>query len=159
VSRPPAPLPNPSVRADQQLLAALAEIYRDLTRDLERAGATCAACGDCCHLADYGHELWLTEVELAYLLRASGARVPTASGVCPYLEDGRCAAREGRALSCRIFHCDLDRAIQHRLHEKYLERLRGVAAGRGIELGYGELLASLAEAARGQAGSIPRANE
>lgn len=159
MSRPPSPLPDPITRTDEQLLRAIDRIYRELDQDLEQSGSSCAACGDCCHLVDYGHELWLTEYELAYLFETCGVRAPSTPGVCPYLEQGRCAARAGRALSCRIFHCELDRRVQERLHETYLGRLRGLAADRGGELGYGELLASLSAARGCQTGNMPRAKE
>lgn len=147
MSRAAAPLPAPFLIADEHLLDALERLYRDLGRELERLGASCEACGECCRLAEYGHELWLTDLELAYLVHHVAPRAPVVPGVCPYLEDGRCAARDGRALSCRIFHCGLDRELQERLHEEYLERLRRLGAARGSEVGYGELLATLAVAA------------
>jgi hypothetical protein len=139
-------------------LEALDAVYRDLDRELERIGAACDACGRCCHLASYGHELWLTDLELAFLVRRCGVRRPTEPGVCPYLEGDRCGARGGRALSCRIFHCQLDRRVLERLHEVYLERVRGLRAGDGVEIGYGELLASLEIVEVSQAGINPRTN-
>lgn len=143
MSRPPAPLPLPLPRVDASLLEALAGLYRELEVDLTREGATCSACGDCCHLAARGHELWLTGHELSYLVHLSGRREPTTPGVCPYLEGDRCAARQGRSLGCRIYHCELDPAIQERLHQQYFERLRLLVAARGEEGTFGELLASL----------------
>jgi Fe-S-cluster containining protein len=138
---------------------ALEAIYRDLDREIEGLGVECAACGECCHLDAYGHELWLTDLELAYLAHRCGLRAPTVPGVCPYLEQGRCAARAGRSLSCRIFHCELDSAEQERLHEAYLQQVRRLDRDRCPEIGFGELLASLAAAAGDQAGTIPRTNE
>lgn len=154
MSRPAAPLPTPLPRVDSSLVEALEGIYRDLERDLELEGASCSACGDCCHLATRGHELWLTGHELAYLVHLSGLRAPAKPGLCPYLERDRCAARQGRALGCRIFHCELDPAIQERLHQEYHERLRALAAARGEEDTFGELLASLSALAmrRGSGG-------
>jgi hypothetical protein len=145
------------------VLEGLSTIYRDLDADLGRLEAACSGCGDCCHLGAYGHELWLTNLELAALVAATGARAPVVPGVCPYLEDGHCAARNGRALSCRIFHCDLERSDQERLHEAYLTRVTRLAEETGVSLAYGELLASLAALATSaktdQSGSMPLTNE
>jgi hypothetical protein len=105
------------------------------------------------------HELWLTNLELAHLVDRFGSRPVDEPGVCPYLEDGRCAARSRRALSCRVFHCELARGFQERLHESYLERLSGLAARVGLELAYGELLSSLVALAGDQTGSRPRTSE
>jgi Fe-S-cluster containining protein len=159
VSRPPSPLPLPLLRADAGLTVELRRLYDELEQDLAEVGASCAACGDCCHLAEFGHELWLTNLELMYLVDRSGARPLAEPGVCPYLESGRCAAHRARALSCRVFHCELSRGIQERLHEAYLEGLARLAAREGVELAYGELLASLAALAGDQTGSRPRTSE
>lgn len=128
-------------------------IYRDLDRELKEMGAVCEACGRCCRLASFGHELWLTDVELAYLIETRGVRAPREPGVCPYLESGACTAREGRALGCRIFFCSIESEVYERLYERYLERIQALCGARGREVFYGELLAGLSEVVDSTSGS------
>jgi len=159
VSRPPSPLPLPLPPADAVLTAELRRLYEDLEGDLAALGASCDECGECCRLDEYGHQLWLTGLELSYLLDCVAPRPPVEPGVCPYLVSGACTARSGRALSCRVFHCELPQEVQERIHEEYLERVAGLAAGAGWEPTYGELLASLEAVAADQTGSRPRTRE
>ena len=81
-----------------------------------------------------------------FLINIHGLKRPIKEGVCPYLEDGLCGAREGRALGCRIFFCEGDRAIQEQLYEKYLGKIQELFSMPGNELYYGELLQTLKEA-------------
>jgi Fe-S-cluster containining protein len=144
VTRSPAPLPLPLLRLEPPLIEALETLYEELARELRSIPARCDACGSCCHLARAGHELWLTAVELAYLFRAAGPRPLLEAGLCPYLEGERCAARSGRALGCRIYHCGLPTPVLEDLGERYQRRLLEVMRVHGLEPAYGELLASLA---------------
>ena len=121
----------------------MSELYVELEKELEHLGPSCVACGACCRFAEYDHEMWLTNLELAYLLGKHGLRRETQKGVCPYLEDDQCTAREGRALGCRVFFCSLPSDFPADLSERYLERLKAIAKEEGVELLYGELLASL----------------
>ncbi len=115
--------------------------------------AACEACGRCCRLASFGHELWLTEVELSYLLETRGAEAPREPGVCPYMENGACTAREGRALGCRIFFCNMEVEVSERRYGRYLEFIRRLCDERGRPVYYGELLASLSEVAASTSGT------
>ena len=124
---------------------ALAELYRDLDAELAERGAACEACGRCCRFAEFGHELWLTDAEVAFLGARHGARAVCERGVCPYLDGGKCAAREGRALSCRTFHCSLPRDVVEELTERYLGLVRALAARAERPLEYAELSTFLGE--------------
>ncbi len=124
----------------------LTVLYRDLDEELRRyRHPECETCGQCCCFTEWGHELWVTQFELDLLISEHGLRRPTGEGVCPYLSDGLCQARSGRALSCRIFTCKGDQSELESVHEKYLSRLRELARSEGLDIYYGELLTSLAE--------------
>ena len=124
----------------------LSQLYDELDDELKNLGATCNACGKCCHFKDFDHELWLTEPELAFLFSKNGIKTPVDDNTCPYLKDGNCTAREGRTLGCRIFHCMSNAEVLEDLFAKYLEKIRTLAKEVGFECGYGELMASLRSA-------------
>ena len=122
---------------------ALRDLYRALELELAGKGARCAACGRCCRFAEFGPELWLTSAELAFLVARHGRRAPVDGGDCPYLEDGLCAAREGRALACRTFHCELPRETVEEITNRYVDAVRRLAREADLPLEYAELSASL----------------
>lgn len=134
---------SPLESLSDDLRRDLVSLYEQLRLDLSRAGATCNASGRCCRFHQYDHQLWLTNVELTHLLDTAGPPPAAAAGVCPYLKEGLCTAREGRSLGCRIFHCQMDKDTMEQLHEAYLARLRALCKQHGIDVEYGELLAAL----------------
>ena len=118
-------------------------LYEALDAQLRNLEAACRACGDCCDLNAFGHELWLTNLELAYLLDSAKPGSRSEDGVCPYRLDGKCTARVGRALGCRVFHCNLDAASMENITEVCLEKMKKIATAHGLDIEYGELLSSL----------------
>lgn len=129
-----------------EILEELKKIYVDLERDLSDLRVECEACGKCCHFDSFDHELRLTQLELSYLIACHGIRRPVREGVCPYLEDERCAARLGRALGCRVFFCRVEKTEIEDLYERTFFKIRELAKKSGITVTYGELLQSLREA-------------
>jgi len=137
-----APIPLlPSV--DVPIRRELQQLYDELDKELSALGAACTACGDCCRFTAFGHELWLTSLELTVLLDAAGQGTGASDGTCPFQSEGRCTARDGRALGCRIFHCRLDPSAMERLHETFMERLRELHARHDLDMTWGEFLSSL----------------
>ncbi len=145
MSRSPAPIPGPPWRPSETTLRRLEELYLQLDRKLASFAWSCEACGDCCRLAERGHEVWLTDLELGLLAARHGLVAPRVAGVCPYLAGGRCRARAGRSLCCRIFHCAAPSAEMESLHESFVSDLRRIYRGIAREPLYGELLSSLEE--------------
>ena len=121
---------------------ALTALYRQVDDELCALGAACAACGRCCRFEEFGHELWLTNVELEYLRSRHGLRGASPPGVCPYLDGTRCTARDGRALACRTFHCGLPAATVEELTNRSFEKIRAAARAAGAALEYTGLSAS-----------------
>ena len=81
----------------------------------------CLASGACCRFEEYGHRMYLSGLEAAFVVaRIDAARVNRAAnplrilevsdararGDCPYLRNGLCGEHEERPLGCRIFFCD-----------------------------------------------------
>jgi Fe-S-cluster containining protein len=129
---------------------AIEALYREVDAELRALGASCDACGRCCRFAEFGHELWVTNLELSYLLARHGRRGAAAAGACPYLDGDRCSARTGRALACRTFHCSLSRDVVEEITNRYFERLRALARAEGLPIEYSGLF--------GQAGTRPCTN-
>ena len=134
-----------SVSADT--LAELKNIYHDLEKQLFRIQVECEICGECCHFHSYGHELRLTQLELAYLIACHGFRRPVREGICPYLEETRCTARDGRALGCRVYVCGEDKEGVEDLYERFFAKIRALAKRKKLPLVYEELLTALEEVA------------
>ena len=143
MDRHPAGLPLPLPRLTTTVRNEIKNLYETLDAQLRNLELTCRACGDCCDLNRFGHELWLSNLELAYLLDSAEPGSCSVDGVCPYRLEGKCTARIGRALGCRVFHCDLDAASMESITEAYLEKLRKIASAHGLNIEYGELSSSL----------------
>src|SRR5438045_134864 len=102
------------------------ELYKEVDGEVAAAGPVCVASGRCCRFKEYGHVLFLSNLEAETLLAAAPAyERPVSPDFCPFQEGNLCTAREPRPLSCRIFYCDP--SYQERsgeITEKYLRRLK-----------------------------------
>jgi len=127
---------------------ALEALYDELRAELDSLGPACRLTGRCCHLKEFGHQLWATRLEIEYLLEKAGfpGRIP--EGVCPFLDGEVCAARPYRMLACRTFFCEA--SFRHHmgpLHEKYHRRVRDLHRLAGWPYEYVEFLGELARRA------------
>ena len=84
---------------------ALRAIYAEADREAAaRDELVCELSGLCCRFREAGHELYLTRLEYEEMVARGGARSADPDR-CPWLENGLCANREGRALACRTYFC------------------------------------------------------
>ncbi|MGQ0613402.1 MAG: hypothetical protein ACT4PV_06675, partial [Planctomycetaceae bacterium] len=82
----------------------LREIYARAEAEVAtRPELVCERSGRCCRFREAGHELWLTRVEYDEMVARGGPPAPGDGSVCPWLRDGLCSNREGRALACRTY--------------------------------------------------------
>src|SRR5437762_14328604 len=82
------------------------ELYRDVDRDVQAAGPVCVASGRCCRFKEYGHVLFLSNLEADVLVsQAPPYEAPVSSDFCPFQQNNLCTAREPRPLGCRIYYC------------------------------------------------------
>lgn len=111
-------------------VAGLRAIYDRAAAEIAaRSGLVCELSGRCCRFREAGHDLFLTALEYEEMARHGGAPPGRADGACPWLKDGLCANRDGRALACRTYYCsdETEAAVVtelgHRrirdLHERY----------------------------------------
>ncbi len=130
---------RPAVHAD------LTEFFADLDAAVAEHKPHCDQSGRCCKFDSYGHRLYATTLEAAWLTTtnpppqtsdpqtlSSQARQTTISLTqfvshdgCPYQVQGLCTAREHRPMGCRIYFCESEgQGWQEALYESFLTRLR-----------------------------------
>jgi len=117
------------------------ELYREVDQEVAAAGPVCVASGRCCRFKEYGHVLFVSNLEADVLLADAPAhRQPASQDFCPFQKDNLCTAREPRPLACRIFFCDPNyQETSNRLTEEYLRRLKELARANDIEWRYAPL--------------------
>jgi hypothetical protein len=118
------------------------ELYREVDRDVAVAGPVCVASGRCCRFKEYGHVLFLSNLEAEVLLHGAPPYDPTTvtPDFCPFQKGNLCTAREPRPLGCRVYYCDPKyQETAGRLSETYLRRLKDLANAEGVAWRYAPL--------------------
>ncbi len=105
----------------------LVELYRDLDRELAALQPRCELSGRCCDFRANGHVLFATDLELSHLAATLPPSEDGPADLCPWWKAGRCEAREGRPLGCRLYFCDPTKQrelleLSQRFHDR-LKRL------------------------------------
>lgn len=124
-----------------QALEALGELYHSLEREVAALNPRCELRGRCCDFPVSGLTLYATEIEVEYLkLRHPRGRQPAAHW-CPHYVGGRCEAREGRPLGCRLYFCDPDRQSDlEQLSMRYHQELKRLHRAHDIPYRYAPFL-------------------
>jgi hypothetical protein len=136
-----------------ELRRRVLELYREVDCDVAAAGPVCVASGRCCRFREYGHTLFVSNLEADVLLAGAPPHDPAAvtADFCPFQKGNLCTAREGRPLGCRVYYCDPHyQETAGRITETYLRRLKDLADQHGVAWRYAPLhhfLASPADAA------------
>jgi hypothetical protein len=120
---------------------AVRDLYAQADRDVAAAGPVCEASGRCCRFKEYGHRLYISNLEAAVLLATAPAyEKPVSADFCPFQLDNLCTAREPRPLGCRVYFCDPGyQETSHQITETYLARLKELAVAHGIDWLYAPL--------------------
>src|SRR6266571_3713028 len=109
-----------------ELRRRVLEIYQEVDAAVAAAGPVCVASGRCCRFKEYGHVLFLSNLEADVLLADAPAYdKPVSPDFCPFQKNKLCTAREPRPLGCRVYYCDP--AYQEKCHqitETYLAKLK-----------------------------------
>ena len=125
------------------------QLYSEVDREVAEAGPVCVASGKCCRFKEYGHVLFLSNLEADVLL-ASAPPYDPASVIpefCPFQKGNLCTAREPRPLGCRVYYCDpAYQETGNQITETFLRRLKQLADEHGIEWRYAPLHHFLNEA-------------
>src|SRR5262245_28062392 len=94
-------------QTSSELRQNVLELYRTVDRSVAAAGPVCVASGRCCRFKEYGHSLFVSNLEAAVLLAAAPTYDrPVSPDFCPFQKENLCTAREPRPLGCRIYYCD-----------------------------------------------------
>jgi Fe-S-cluster containining protein len=113
-------------------------LYGKVAGDLaRRPGLFCEQSGRCCRFAAADHRLYLTRLEFSEMVAHGGHRSGGAD-VCPWLENGLCGIREGRALACRTYFCS-DEAAAAEVTERWHAEIRRLHARHGVPYVYQSL--------------------
>ncbi len=118
------------------------QIYDWIDSQIKSLNTDCSACGKCCDFNAFGHKLFITSPELLYFFQNVKPLITSqqsrnregavkdevlsnpSSPSCPYLEDGKCAARNFRFAGCRIFFCKADSEKINKLSEQAIEKFK-----------------------------------
>jgi Fe-S-cluster containining protein len=154
----PSDIPWPELlaaAARPEIAATLRDLFATLDAEIAALNPTCWISGKCCKFDSYGHRLYVTALEIAWLLpqldapsrlRLRDSHLPELDG-CPFQVAGLCSVHALRPLGCRTYFCDP--AAQHwqnPLYEKFLTALRQLHDAYAIPYRYLEWRTGLAEA-------------
>jgi hypothetical protein len=125
----------------EELRRRVLELYRDVDAEVQEAGPVCVASGRCCRFKEYGHVLFLSNLEADVLLAgAPPYERPVTPDFCPFQKGNLCTARQPRPLGCRVYYCDPNyQETGNRITEKYLRRLKELADEQGVAWRYAPL--------------------
>src|SRR4029450_12360558 len=127
---------------DASIKRQVLELYAEADREVAAAGPVCVASGKCCRFKEYGHTLFISQLEADVLLESAPPFDPEAvtADFCPFQKGNLCTAREPRPLGCRVYYCDpAYQETGQRLSEEYVRRLKQLAEEFGVEWQYAPL--------------------
>ena len=130
-----------------RVFARLLRVYRECEAFFGRRGTACRQCGRCCDFSEFGHDLYVSSIEAAWMLYCGGIPQGFPEGPCPFLSEGACKNRFGRAVGCRTFFCEDDNDRTRAFHERLVRRVKEAAAKEELPWEYGRLDRMLAEVA------------
>ncbi len=157
--------------ADASIDNDLRRLYERLDGQVAARGPVCWVSGRCCQFDAYGHMLFVTGLEAAWVLRQT-AQPPNASaeparqtqpspaavadqatepapdvGACPFQLNRLCCVHAVRPMGCRVFFCQHGTEDwQHELYERFLAELRGLHDEHELPYCYMEWRQALREA-------------
>ncbi len=135
----PAAEPIPEPGPDAELRA----LYDRLDQEVARLGPVCQLSGRCCRFAEYGHTLFVSTVEIRYLVAGAPppARPLDRGETCPWQDQrGHCTARDARPLGCRIFYCDPNyQDAAHEISEQFITGLKKITQRWDLAWNYAPL--------------------
>jgi hypothetical protein len=135
---------------------AVLTLYKEVDATVAAAGPVCVASGRCCRFKEYGHTLFVSNLEAEVLLASAPPyELPVTADFCPFQKDNLCTAREPRPLGCRIYYCDpAYQETANGITEDALNQLKRLADEQGVEWRYAPLHHFLNNAERSTMGGL-----
>jgi hypothetical protein len=123
------------------LRSEILAVYAAADAAVAAAGPRCEASGRCCRFKEYGHTLFISNLEAEVLLDAAPAySQPVSADGCPFQVNNLCTAREPRPLGCRVYFCDPSyQESGNAITETFLRRLKELAERHGTGWRYAPL--------------------
>jgi len=95
----------------EDALRDLGALYARVEAEIARHAPVCELSGRCCRFREFGHDLFVSGLEREYWFRSGEPAISAdrwkPGENCPWQsETGRCHARLGRPLGCRVYFCD-----------------------------------------------------
>jgi len=144
---------------------ALKGLYDNLDQHVQQRGPTCWLSGRCCHFDAYDHRLYVTALEIAWVLAQPSSPGPDHSDTpsplpiagtpsppehetgCPFQINQLCSIHAIRPMGCRVFFCQEGTGQwQNQLYESFLNQLRRLHEQHTLPYRYMEWRAGLREA-------------
>lgn len=141
---------------DPDLRSQVLAVYALADAEVAAAGPKCEASGRCCRFTEYGHTLYLSEIEAEVLLETAPAYEAVSQHGCPFQVNNLCTAREERPLGCRVYFCDptfKDRMPE--IMETGIARLKRLTHDAGKQWRYAPLHDFLGQALESRRRSLP----
>src|SRR5205807_6299982 len=115
-----------SMNMSEELRQKVLDLYKEVDAEVAAAGPVCVASGRCCRFKEYGHVLFVSNLEANVLLAdAPLYHQPVTPDFCPFQKENLCTAREPRPLGCRVYYCDpAYQETSNLITEKYLQKLK-----------------------------------
>jgi hypothetical protein len=116
-------------------------VYAAADAAVAAAGPRCDASGRCCRFGEYGHTLFISQLEAEVLLADTPLYDwPVSPDICPFQVNNLCTAREPRPLGCRVYFCDPTyQETGQQISETYLRQLKELAEEFGVGWRYAPL--------------------
>jgi Fe-S-cluster containining protein len=136
---------------DPQISGELELVYEAIARAVAARRPVCDASGRCCKFDEWGHRLYVTGLEAAYLAARLGREISLeeiatarAAGGCPFQKALLCSVHAIRPLGCRVYYCDeTAQEWQMELSERMLGEVKAIHERHGLAYRYGEWRAML----------------
>jgi Fe-S-cluster containining protein len=126
---------------EPSLRSRVLAVYAAADAAVADAGPRCEASGRCCRFTEYGHTLFLSQLEAEILLEAAPPyEQPVTRDGCPFQVNNLCTARDPRPIGCRVYFCDP--SYQDRMSEiieKAIADLKAIADEFGTGWQYAPL--------------------
>lgn len=126
----------------ESLRRQVLELYQEVDAAVAAAGPVCVASGRCCRFKEYGHTLFLSNLEADVLLHDAPSYEPqtVTPDFCPFQQGNLCTARQPRPLGCRVYYCDPNyQETCREITETYLRRLKELAVAHNVSWRYAPL--------------------